>query len=180
MKKLTIVAMILSVLTLVCPCSGATAFTLTSTSGPIGYTLTLTNVNVLTNSWELQRSTNGEPFVGVSSTNTFSFGSVDNKSTGRIIPVSAFVPGFYRFVAVQSGTNVHVSNTNTLVTVQTTVGQGGITVSYAGPTMGAVLETSTNLTNWTFYSSNGPTVTNFGADTLVGLKKFYRVRIVVP
>ena len=176
MKKSSQVAILLAFFTLALPAVGATNFVLTSVNDPVKTTFTVSSTNVLTSSWNLQISTNGESFADV--VGTIVFGSADNKSVGFFV-LNPIKYGYYRGKTMLSGTNAY-SNTNLLFTTKTLVGQGGITVSYVGPTSGSVLETSTNLINWTFYSSNAPGVTNFASDNLSGVKKFYRVKVNVP
>ncbi|MEN9613785.1 MAG: hypothetical protein RLZZ347_92 [Candidatus Parcubacteria bacterium] len=176
MKKLNSVAILLAFLSLVSPCFGATNFVLTSVSDPVKTTFTVASSNVLLSSWNLQISTNGEPFADV--VGTINFGSVDNKSVGFYV-LHPTTYGFYRGKTVLSGTNAY-STTNLLFTTQTAVTQGGITISAVGPSLGYVLETSTNLVNWTFYSSNAPGVMNLALDPPSGPRKYYRVKVVLP
>ncbi|MEK9131298.1 MAG: hypothetical protein AAB447_00090 [Patescibacteria group bacterium] len=184
MKKMIVSAILLAFSVFVTPIFGATNFVSTSIAGPLGITLSVSNLNgaTLTNSWELQRSTNGESFVGVSSTNTFAFGSPDGKTVGRVVPWAAFIPGQYRFVAMQSGTNLHTATTNLLFTAQTVFSQSEIRVSVAGiASYGFVVESSTNLINWSFHSSNAPGVATLAIDSLTNqVRKFYRIKTTFP
>lgn len=176
MKKSTLLALVVALFATACPVFSATNFVLTSVNDSVKTTFTVASTTALASSWNLQISTNGEPFVDV--LGAIVFGSADNKSVGFYV-LHPTRYGFYRGKTVLSGTNAY-SNTNLLFTTKTMVGQGGITVSYVGPVSGCVLETSTNLINWTFYSSNAPGVTNFASDGISGVKKFYRLKVQMP